>query len=88
MRAAWLRVAFTRTRVVRVRADGYVPDVDQAIVLGRIPARSWMRGINALSQTLRCDPAAEPTPRCECSSDAAPAPARLRRLEPAHADRL
>jgi hypothetical protein len=86
VRAAALRVAFTRTSVVRVRADGYVPDVDQAIVLGRIPARSWMHGINALSPTLRCDPATAPTPQCVCSTDAAPA--RLRRLESAHADRL
>tara|TARA_B100002052_G_scaffold28660_1_gene22251 strand:+ start:41 stop:913 length:873 start_codon:yes stop_codon:yes gene_type:complete len=64
VRASRLRVAFTRARVVRVRADGYVPDVDQAIVLGRIPARSWMRAINTLSPQLRCRPHAAPSPLC------------------------
>ena len=68
-RAARVRIAFTRTRVIRVRADGSVPDVDRAAVLNAIPARSWMKRINALSDALRCDAGAvrkgRPSPRCE-----------------------
>ena len=65
-RAARLRIAFTRTRVVRVRAEGSVPDVDRAAVLGTIPARSWMVRINALFAALRCNvtPVGEPSPQC------------------------
>lgn len=65
-RAARVRIAFTRTRVVRVRADGSVPDVDRAAVFGTIPARSWMTRINALSDALRCNatPVGQPSPQC------------------------
>lgn len=67
-RVAHLRVAFTRVCVVRVRADGYVPDVDQSAVLASIPARSWMKKISALSPALRCNATTKPTPQCTIAS--------------------
>lgn len=48
-------VGFTRTRIVRVRADGHVPDIDQAASLGKIRPRAWMMSANALSSELRCN---------------------------------
>ena len=55
LRELGLRVGFTRTRIVRRRADMYIPDVDRAASLGNIKARSWMRIINTLDPALRCD---------------------------------
>lgn len=49
------RVSFTRTRIVRVRGDGYVPDIDQAASLGKIRPRAWMRWANNLTAALRCN---------------------------------
>jgi len=48
-------VGFTRTRIVRVRADGYVPDIDKAASLGTIRPRAWMRSANNLTSALRCN---------------------------------
>lgn len=64
--AAQVEIGFTRTNVVRVRADLFVPDVDKA-VLGRIRPRSWMTVINRLSLKVRCttvgtEPACVTTP--------------------------
>lgn len=50
-----LRVAFTRTRTVRRRANLFIPDVDRAASLGTIKARSWMLRINTIAPTLTCD---------------------------------
>ena len=55
LRELQLRVGFTRTRIVRRRADLWIPDVDRAASLGSVPARSWMKKINTLSPKLRCD---------------------------------
>ena len=55
LRELGLRVGFTRTRIVRRRADMYIPDVDRAASLGDIKARSWMRVINTLDPALRCN---------------------------------
>jgi|SaaInlV_125m_DNA_1040241.scaffolds.fasta_scaffold01647_5 hypothetical protein len=55
LRELRLRVGFTRTRIVRRRADLWIPDVDRAASLGSIPARSWMQKINTLSPELLCD---------------------------------
>ena len=49
------RVGFTRTRIVRVRADGFVPDIDKAASLGTIRPRAWMRWANNLTSALRCN---------------------------------
>ena len=49
------RVGFTRTRIVRVRADGYVPDIDKAASLGTIRPRAWMRWANNFTSALRCN---------------------------------
>ena len=49
------RVGFTRTRIARVRADGYVPDIDKAASLGKIRPRPWMRWANNLTAALRCN---------------------------------
>ena len=56
VRAIAMEVGFTSTRVVRVRADLRVPDVDRALVLHAIPARSWMRNMNRFpnASVLRC----------------------------------
>ena len=64
MHAARIELAFSRVCVVRVRADGYVPDVDQAVMLGTIRARSWMHTINRLSPLLQCNITASPSPLC------------------------
>ena len=50
-----MRVGFTRTRIVRVRADGFVPDIDKAASLGKIRPRAWMRWMNNLTSALRCN---------------------------------
>ena len=50
-----LKVGFTRTRIMRVRADGYVPDIDNVASLGTILPRAWMQKANALSPALVCD---------------------------------
>ena len=55
LRALDARVGFTRTRIVRVRNDGYVPDIDQAASLGTIRPRAWMRWANNLTAALRCN---------------------------------
>ena len=55
LRELRLRVGFTRTRIVRRRADLWIPDVDRAASLGSISARSWMHKINTLSPELRCN---------------------------------
>ena len=49
------RVGFTRTRITRVRADGFVPDIDKAASLGTIRPRAWMRWANNLTSALRCN---------------------------------
>ena len=49
-----LSVGFTRTRVVRVRRDLAVPDVDRSLVLREIKPRGWMRTMNRLPQALNC----------------------------------
>jgi hypothetical protein len=49
------RVGFTRTRIVRVRADGFVPDIDKAASLGTIRPRAWMRWANNFTSALRCN---------------------------------
>ncbi len=49
-----LSVGFTRTRVVRVRGDLAVPDVDRSLVLREIPPRGWMRMMNRLPPVLNC----------------------------------
>jgi hypothetical protein len=56
VRALVMEVGFTSTRVVRVRADLSVPDVDRALVLHTIPPRGWMRGMNRFpnASVLRC----------------------------------
>ena len=64
MHAARIELAFSRVCVVRVRADGYVPDVDQAVMLGTIRARSWIHTINRLSPLLECNITASPSPLC------------------------
>ena len=55
LRALDLRVGFTRTRIVRVRGDGHVPDIDKAASLGTIRPRAWMRLANNLTAALRCN---------------------------------
>lgn len=55
VRELGMRVAFTRTRAVRRRANLFVPDVDRAASLGTIPARSWMLRINSIAPALVCD---------------------------------
>ena len=55
LRALALRVRFTRTRIVRVRADGFVPDIDKAASLGTIRPRAWMRWANNVTSALRCN---------------------------------
>tara|TARA_B100000787_G_scaffold127966_1_gene96986 strand:+ start:116 stop:343 length:228 start_codon:yes stop_codon:yes gene_type:complete len=55
LRSLNLRIGFTRTRIVRVRADGYVPDIDKAASLGTIRPRGWMMSANNLSSELRCN---------------------------------
>ena len=49
-----LSVGYTRTRIVRVRADLSVPDVDRAHVLREIQPRGWMRGMNRYAKELNC----------------------------------
>ena len=49
-----MTVGFTRTRVVRVRADLTVPDVDRALVLHEIPPRGWMKGMNRMPAGFNC----------------------------------
>lgn len=49
-----LSVGYTRTRIVRVRADLSVPDVDRAHVLREIQPRGWMRGMNRYADELNC----------------------------------
>lgn len=60
-----LRVAFTRTRIVRRRANLFIPDVDRAASLGTIAARSWMLRINTIEPTLACN---EQTAVCTMNS--------------------
>jgi hypothetical protein len=74
-----VRVAFTRTRVVRRRADLWVPDVDRAASLGSIPARGWMLRINALSPALVCN-----NRTAECTVGTAPAATEANRVFGVH----
>ena len=55
LRALNARVGFTRTRIVRVRGDGYVPDIDKVASLGTIRPRAWMRWANNVTSELRCN---------------------------------
>ena len=55
LRALNVRVGFTRTRIVRMRADGFVPDIDKVASLGTIRPRLWMRSANNLTAALRCN---------------------------------
>tara|TARA_Y100000389_G_scaffold188800_1_gene211780 strand:+ start:7535 stop:9523 length:1989 start_codon:yes stop_codon:yes gene_type:complete len=55
LRALDLEVGFTRTRIVRRRADLWIPDVDSVASLGTVRPRAWMQTANALSPALRCD---------------------------------
>ena len=47
-------VVFTDTRVVRVRADLAVPDVDRSLVLHEIKPRGWMKGMNRPPPYMNC----------------------------------
>jgi len=77
-----LRVTFTRTRVVRRRADLFVPDVDKAASLGTVSARSWMQQINSITPTLACD-----TSAAVCTAAAAARPAADDRVFGVHGPR-
>lgn len=50
-----LNVSFTRTRIIRRRANLYVPDIDRVASLGSIPARTWMMRVNSLARTIVCN---------------------------------